>query len=330
MSLALKEKLKEAFEKFPYETHQLFLRNYIPITINPFSLNESNILENYTSKYVNDEIKLEENMFDKNAFLNLYFSQSAKRFKLNNDSKFERKYESGRGLLSKIIDIEKDLTLYDFFSLSSADLASEIAVFNVKKGVKFNHIKKVEGIGNLLYNAYYYLEDNSSVNVYSLTSGKMYVRERIYSFNRGSMSSFNAKIGYDLEDASTTDSTIINKLMAPKSSATSYQKSIVRKYSKTIHKGLVVNTASGVEGNSYIEQKALLLSKDASVQNIPGMELEINDIFAKHSAAVFPVDEDQMFYLMSRGLSRNDSITLLAKNLLRDIREALGFENELY
>ncbi len=330
MSVAIREKLKEAFEKFPYETHQLFLRNYIPITVDPFSLNESKVSEIYPVDYVNGEIKLEEDIFDKNTFLNLFFSQSAKKFVLEKDSKFERNYESGRGFLSKIIDVEKDLTLYDSFSLSSADLASEVVIFHVNKGVKFNHLKIVKGNGNFLYNAYYYLEDYSSVNIYSLVSGKMYVRERIYAFNRGTMSSFNAKIGYDLEDASSTDSTVITKLMAPKSSATSYQKSIVRKYSKTIHKGLVINTSNGVEGNSYIEQKALLLSKEASVQNIPGMELDINDIFAKHSAAVFPVDEDQMFYLMSRGLSRNDSVTLLAKNLLRDIREALGFENELY
>ncbi len=329
MSLLIKEKLKEAYEKFPYETHQLFLRNYLPITIDPFSLNESKVLETYSAKYINDEIKLEEDMFDKNVFLNLYFTQNnAKKFILNGDSKFERKYEHGGGFLSKIINIENELTLYDSFLLSSAELASEVVVFYIKKGVKFNHLKKVEGTGNFLYNAYYFLEDNASVNVYSLTSGKMYVRERIYSFNKGSMSLFNAKIGYDLDDASLTDSTVITKLMAPKSTVFSYQKSIIRKYSKTIHKGLVLNTSDGVGGNSYIEQKALLLSKDASAQNIPGMELEINDIYAKHSAAVFPIDEDQMFYLMSRGLSRDDSVALLARNLLRDIREAFGLENE--
>jgi ABC-type transport system involved in Fe-S cluster assembly, permease component len=330
MSTTLKDKLKEAFEKFPYETHQLFLRNYIPLTLDPFSLSCSEVFESYNVSFAESEIKLNEDMFDKNAFLNLYFSQAAKKFVLSGDSRFERVFGSGGGFLSKIVEVEKDSTLYDSLSLHSADLASEVVVFIVKKGVKFNHLKKVEGTGNFLYNAYYFLEDEASVSVNSLISGKMYSRERIYSFNQGFMSSFNVKLGYDLDDASSTDSTVIMKLMASKSSANSYQKSVVRKYSKTIHKGLVINTAKGVEGNSYIEQKALLLSKDASVQNIPGMELEINDIYAKHSAAVFPVDEDQLFYLMSRGLSRENSIKLLAKNMLSDIREALGITNEQY
>jgi len=135
MSTTLKDKLKEAFEKFPYETHQLFLRNYIPLTLDPFSLSCSEVLESYNVSFAESEIKLNEDMFDKNAFLNLYFSQAAKKFVLSGDSRFERVFGSGGGFLSKIVEVEKDSTLYDSLSLHSADLASEVVVFIVKKGL---------------------------------------------------------------------------------------------------------------------------------------------------------------------------------------------------
>ncbi len=328
MSQSLGEKLREAFEKFPYETHQLFLRNYIPIAVDPYSLQDSQPSESFSEEPSEGEITLTEDLYDKNTFINLLFSGKSRAFVLKKDGFFRRVFGPGRGFLSKTVEIRGEVTLMDDFRLNGSGLASELEVFYVKGRSRLKHLRKVEGSGNLLYNAYYFIEEGAAVEVYSLASGKMYVRDRILSFNAGYMSSFTAKAGYDLDESSSVDSEVVMKLMAPRSSADAYQRSLVRRYSKVIHKGLVVNTREAPEGRSFIEQKALLLSKEGSAQNIPGMELEINDIYAKHAAAVFPIDENQLFYLMSRGLSRESSIELIARNMLRDIREVLGLENE--
>ncbi len=327
---ALQEKLKEAYEKFPYETHQLFLRNYFPITVDPFSLKPTAPEESYSEKYTEEEIKLDEELYDKNVFLNAYFLKKAKKFNVSKDARFEKAFGEGISFVSNIIEVSGEASVWDKTTLNSSGLASELVFFIVKKGSYLKHLRYVSGSGNLLYNAYYYLEEGAKVEVFSLAEGKMYIRERSHSFNRGRFSSFSARLGYDLSEASTVDSFSLTKLMAPNASSTVYQSSVVRRYSKALHKGLVVNTKEGVQGNSYISQKALLLSKEASAQNIPGMELEINDIFAKHSAAVFPIDPNQLFYLMSRGLSMDSAVDLIAKNMFKEIRDALNLSAEYF
>ena len=55
--------------------------------------------------------------------------------------------------------------------------------------------------------------------------------------------------------------------------------------------------------NAYQENRNLLLSSDAHADSIPGLEILANDVRCTHGATLGQVDRDQLFYLMSRGLS---------------------------
>ena len=56
----------------------------------------------------------------------------------------------------------------------------------------------------------------------------------------------------------------------------------------------------------------LLLSRDAQADSIPELEVSEHDVVGcGHGTASGPVDEDQMFYLASRGLSPNESKSTL-------------------
>ena len=56
--------------------------------------------------------------------------------------------------------------------------------------------------------------------------------------------------------------------------------------------------------NAYQENRNLLLSKTAHADSIPGLEILANDVRCTHGATLGQVDREQLFYLMTRGLSR--------------------------
>ena len=51
----------------------------------------------------------------------------------------------------------------------------------------------------------------------------------------------------------------------------------------------------------------MILSKKARADAIPGLEIMTNEVKATHSGSVSQVDEEQIFYLMSRGLSQSEA-----------------------
>ncbi len=66
----------------------------------------------------------------------------------------------------------------------------------------------------------------------------------------------------------------------------------------------------------------MLLSKKAKSTAIPSLEIKTNEVQrAKHSASVAQVDEDQLFYLMSRGVPRDHARRMLVEGFLTPIVE---------
>ncbi len=67
--------------------------------------------------------------------------------------------------------------------------------------------------------------------------------------------------------------------------------------------------------------KNLLMSKDATVNTKPQLEIFANDVKCTHGATVGQLDDSQMFYLRSRGLSEDVASQLLTYGFANDIIE---------
>ncbi len=89
--------------------------------------------------------------------------------------------------------------------------------------------------------------------------------------------------------------------------------------SKGLFRGMI-NIGKGAKGSSsYLSGHSILLSKDASADAIPGLQIENNDVKATHSASVAQISEEQVFYLMARGFSANDARKLIASGFLEPL-----------
>ena len=71
--------------------------------------------------------------------------------------------------------------------------------------------------------------------------------------------------------------------------------------------------------DAFQESRNLLLSDGAHADAIPGLEIEANDVRCTHAATVARLDAEQIFYLMSRGLTRAEAEHLLVGGFLEVI-----------
>lgn len=69
-------------------------------------------------------------------------------------------------------------------------------------------------------------------------------------------------------------------------------------------------SAHGVDAT--LRDDALLLSKDSHIDSIPALEIRANDVKAYHGATIGAIDDDELFYAMSRGIDRHEAERMIA------------------
>lgn len=89
----------------------------------------------------------------------------------------------------------------------------------------------------------------------------------------------------------------------------------------------MIKIHAGAQGsNDFLQQDSLLLSPDAKANAVPGLEIEANDVKASHGATAKPVDPEQKFYLMSRGLSAEQAEAMVVMGFLAPVLKRVSPE----
>ena len=79
----------------------------------------------------------------------------------------------------------------------------------------------------------------------------------------------------------------------------------------------MLKIAKGVKDiNVFLRYKVLLLGEQSRATVVPQLEIESNEIKAGHAASIGRVDEEQVYYLMSRGMSRKKAVELIVEAFL--------------
>ena len=101
----------------------------------------------------------------------------------------------------------------------------------------------------------------------------------------------------------------------------SYQKvkNVLNSESKGIFQGKIHVKNVAQKTDAYQLSKALLLNDDAEFNSKPELEIYADDVKCSHGSTSGSMDEDSLYYLMTRGLNREESSKLLIKGFLNDI-----------
>jgi Fe-S cluster assembly protein SufD len=105
----------------------------------------------------------------------------------------------------------------------------------------------------------------------------------------------------------------------------SYQliKTVLNENAKGIYQGKIYVDAKAQKTNGYQLSKALLLNENTEFDGKPELEIYADDVKCSHGATSGNLDEDAIFYLMSRGLSHQQSKELLINGFLLDAVEKI-------
>lgn len=74
--------------------------------------------------------------------------------------------------------------------------------------------------------------------------------------------------------------------------------------------GTVKIPRSGHLASAFLDERVILMGEDARADAVPNLEILANDVQAKHAAAIGKISEEEVFYLMTRGLTKADAESL--------------------
>ncbi|MEM4611600.1 MAG: SufD family Fe-S cluster assembly protein, partial [Candidatus Nitrosocaldus sp.] len=105
---------------------------------------------------------------------------------------------------------------------------------------------------------------------------------------------------------------------------------IVKDTSRSLFKGMI-NIGKDAKGSeSYLAGHAIILNKGARADSIPALEIETNEVKATHSASVAQIDEEQIFYMMSRGMSRDEAKRAIVFGFIEPLLKRLSMDARIY
>ena len=71
--------------------------------------------------------------------------------------------------------------------------------------------------------------------------------------------------------------------------------------------------------DAYQSNRNMLLSEKATIHSLPGLEILADKVRCSHGSASAPMDEEQLFYLLSRGIPRDEALHLVAAGFMQDV-----------
>ncbi len=215
----------------------------------------------------------------------------------------------------------------------------------VEKGIKASLVEEITTQKNSLSNQTIYLEDNSVLNHVKINNfgknniayqqniigkGASIVNANI--FTKGELVRANNFEILEGQNSKSEDYTILLSKneqyfdlnytaihRAPDTFSRSIFKGALKGKSKNVFDGMILIEPTGTRTNAFLECHSMILGESASSNQIPGLEIKTDDVKASHSATVARIDEDELFYLESRGIPKNEAKNMIVKSFLDSV-----------
>ena len=224
------------------------------------------------------------------------------------------------------IDKDSSLRLIDFFEdTSEKNFLNIFYNFNLKENAVLKNYKldKFEN-KNIKYSFNNIEQDKNSISeTFILSSGSDFFKNEINCNLNGLYSSAFVNGIFSLNNNKHHEiRSIINHLTE---STKSYQliKSVLEDSSKAAYQGKIFVNSKAQKTDGYQLSKAILLNKDSEFNAKPELEIYADDVKCSHGSASGSLNENSIFYLMSRGLNYQQSRELLINGFLLDVVEKI-------
>jgi len=296
--------------------------------------------EDHDKIEINDDFKLMNGLENNNSLQSLNNAFTNKCYKITVKKNYSLKkplvvyHSTNNKIKSRNINLKLEFQLEQNSSLRLIDLFNDGAEnnfinifynFDLKENaiLKNYKIDKAQN-KNIRYSYNNIEQDNNSVSeTFVLSSGSNFSKNEINCNLKGEYSSAFVNGIFSLNDGQHHEvRTIINHLVE---NTKSYQliKSVLGKNSKSAYQGKIFVDSKAQKTDGYQLSKAILLDETSEFNAKPELEIYADDVKCSHGSASGSLDENSIFYLMSRGLNYQQSKELLINGFLLDVVEKI-------
>jgi Fe-S cluster assembly protein SufD len=164
---------------------------------------------------------------------------------------------------------------------------------------------------------------DATVTAAQVALGGDYARTRADCRLAGRGASGNLRAIYFGEGEQMLDFRTFQDHVAPDTTSNLLFKGAVGDQSRSVYTGLIRVRKSARGTNAFQTNRNIKLSQGAWAESVPNLEIENNDVRCSHASTVGPVDEDQRFYLESRGVPTNVAERLIVAGFFAEVSEQL-------
>ena len=282
--------------------------------INKFENNNS--LSDLNSAFTNKSFKIVvKKGYQLSKPLIIYHTTNSKIWSKNINLRLDFELQEDSSL--RLIDLFNDTSEKNFLNIFyNFDLKENAILKNYK-------IDKIEN-KNIKY-SFNNIEQNKNTisETFILSSGSNFFKSEVNCNLKGEHSSAFVNGIFSLDKNKHHEiRTIVNHLTE---NTKSYQliKSVLEDSSKAAYQGKIFVNSDAQKTDGYQLSKAILLNKDSEFNAKPELEIYADDVKCSHGSASGSLNEDSIFYLMSRGLSYNQARELLINGFLLDVVEKI-------
>jgi Fe-S cluster assembly protein SufD len=111
--------------------------------------------------------------------------------------------------------------------------------------------------------------------------------------------------------------------IAPKTTSDLLFKGAVSDNARSVYSGLIRVGKEARGTNAYQTNRNLVLSEGAGAESVPNLEIETNDVVCSHASAVGPIDDEQRYYLESRGIPPEVAERLIVLGFFGEVLDRL-------
>lgn len=104
-------------------------------------------------------------------------------------------------------------------------------------------------------------------------------------------------------------------------------KTALQDTSRTVWRGMIRVDREAQRTDAYQRNDNLMLSRDARSDSIPGLEIEADDVRCTHGSTSGRVDEQQLFYAMTRGFTRREAVRMIVTGFFQQVFDRITIES---
>jgi len=168
-----------------------------------------------------------------------------------------------------------------------------------------------------------HLDRDATLRSSAVVLGGEYARLRGEAYLHGQGSSSDQLAVYYADGSQTLDFRTLQDHAAPFTTSDLMFKGAVEDEARSIYSGLVHIREHAQKASANQSNRNLVLSELASAESIPNLVIEANDVKCSHASAVGPIDDDQLYYLESRGIPPAVAERLVVFGFFEDVIERL-------